>query len=68
LLNVVDWLRSAHTSAVFSPSTNVLLQSLLVPGTDMTVTEYIASERQLPSLALSGQKFLPDVVEGEYVE
>lgn len=63
LLIVRDWLKAAVTAQVFSPGSDPLLPHMLVPGSQMTIAQYIASERHLPMLNPP-----PEVVEGEIVE
>jgi hypothetical protein len=51
LMNVRDWLKSAVTSQVFSPGSDVLIPYMLVdqtPGHEKTVADHIAAMQSLP--------------------
>lgn len=65
LRNVRDWLKTAVTSQVFAPQSNVLIQHLLVGDTGMTVGEYIATEGKLPSISPPKPSFLLTPTSGD---
>lgn len=65
LLNVRDWLRSAHTQQTFQPGMgHPLMMNLLVDG-KRTIADYITSQGRLPQLAAGSGG---DVVDGEFRE
>jgi hypothetical protein len=64
LLILRDWLKSAVTSRVFAPGSNVLLQFLLVDGKN-TVGDTLMGNWKLPN---ANPALLSDVVDGEMVE
>lgn len=69
LLNVRDWLKSAVTTRVFSPGSDVLIPFMIVAhtnGKDYTVADYIHSRGSLPQLnsGPSAPVMQGDIIEG----